>query len=327
MEEKLLDIKGHFLRNIEIQTQSLCNANCRICPYEKVSKMDEVGGYHKLPIDIIYSIVDEVSKYKNIDCIKPYMNNEPLLDNRIIDILRYIKSKGIATEISTNASCLSEELTKKIVDEQLIDDLRISFFSANKKKYKELMPGLDYDRTLQHIQFFIEYNRKHNNVILLQIIQVMYEGMNFYMEKKLLNNLFNGTKIHFFGYLDRAGNNDKKNSVILDEFSEYTLSGCKLARLEETMTIAANGNVILCSQDWMQKIVMGNIFRDSIEDIILGDKRIHFLRQLYGVEESSGDFPCKKCKLANIVLNNSNYVIQNFKGDFFMEPNDKKKYV
>ena len=324
MEEKQLDIKLQFPRNIEIQTQSLCNANCKICPYEKVSRMDKVGGYHKFPLEIIYSIIDDASKYKEIEFIKPYMNNEPFLDNRIIDILRYIKNKGIATEISTNASCLDEELTRKIVDEQLVDDFRISFFSVDKEKYKELMPGLDYDRTLQRIQFFIDYNRKHNNIIPLQIVQVMYDGMNLDAEKKLLNMLFKGTQKHFFGYLDRAGNNDKKNSTILIEYPEATLRGCKLARLEETMTIAANGNVIICSQDWAQENVLGNIIKESLKDIITGNKRTDYLRQLYGIGKCSEDFLCKKCKLANIALKNSNDVIQNFKGDYFMQPDDKK---
>ncbi|WP_019189873.1 radical SAM/SPASM domain-containing protein [Levyella massiliensis] len=313
-----------FPRYIEIQTKSTCNAYCTICPYNKVSTMKGIGGYHELSIDRIKSIIDEAAMHRgDIERIIPYLNNEPFLDERMVEILKYIKKRNLPVELSTNASRLNEDISRVIVDEKLVDDLRISFFSAFEHQYKKLMPGLDYYNTLGNIHAFINYNKKRGNAIPVQIIQVMYDGMDLDAERIKTNQLFNGTKIHYFGYLDRAGNMSVKNNLRLDDNSNIKLAGCKLKRLEERISIVANGNVVLCSQDWTQREVLGNVHVSSVEEIFQGEQRKERLERLYGQTNNMAGFLCKRCKLLCISYGGRN-PIQNFKGDFFMDPEDNK---
>ncbi len=280
-----------------------------------------------MPLERIKRIVDEVAVHKKeVERIIPYMNNEPFLDARIIEILRYIKERGIFVELSTNASVLDKAYTEQIVEEKLIDDFRISFFSGFASTYKTLMPGLDYVRTLENIKYFLNINRKKGNPVPVQIIQVMYKGMDLEAEKLKMKELFPDVEIHYFGYLDRAGNMEYKNELAVKDYSKASLQGCSLLRLEERFTITSRGNVILCSQDWLQKEIIGNVNKNEIQDIFLGNERREQLEKLYGQAKSEDSFLCKNCKLAKIQYYQSGQIVQNFKGDHFMYCNDKKVY-
>lgn len=60
-----------------------------------------------------------------------------------------------------------------------------------------------------------------------------------------------------------------------------------------------------------------------MEEIFQGEQRKERLERLYGQTNSKADFLCKRCKLLCISHGGSN-PIQNFKGDFFMDPEDNK---
>ncbi len=320
-----MDTKLQFPKYIEIQTQSLCNANCAICPYENISKTRGTNGIARMPEELIKRIIDELELHKEeVERIIPYMNNEPFLDNRMMDILRYIKEKGFFVELSTNASALSENRSEQIIKDRLIDDFRISFFSGYEYLYRKIMPGLNYQKTLHNIQYFLQMNKENGNPVPVQIIQVMHEKMDLKAEQRKMKELFPEVNIHYFGYLDRAGNMKCKNDLAIKDFSGASLRGCSLARLEERFTITAHGEVIICSQDWLNKEVIGNIAKNRIEDIFLGKQRERLLRQLYGERDSDDLFLCKRCKLANVQTDGSEVISQNFSGDKFMSPSDEK---
>ena len=242
----------------------------------------------------------------------------------MMDILRYIKEKGFFVELSTNASALSENRSEQIIKDRLIDDFRISFFSGYEYLYRKIMPGLNYQKTLHNIQYFLQMNKENGNPVPVQIIQVMHEKMDLKAEQRKMKELFPEVNIHYFGYLDRAGNMKCKNDLAIKDFSGASLRGCSLARLEERFTITAHGEVIICSQDWLNKEVIGNIAKNRIEDIFLGKQRERLLRQLYGERDSDDLFLCKRCKLANVQTDGSEVISQNFSGDKFMSPSDEK---
>lgn len=317
-----MDIKS-FPEYIEFQTFSLCNANCTICPYKNISKKLYDGKLIKLDMDCIKKLIDEIAKHKKeVKRVIPYLNNEPFLDNRIIEILRYIKSKGLFVEVSTNASNLNNRYAEKVINEKLIDELRISFFSAFPETYKKVMPSLQYNEVVKNINYFLDYNVKKGKPIDVEIIQVMYEGMNYEAESKRIKELFKDTRYHYFGYLDRAGNCKEKNKLFINKKEEKKLAGCSLRRLEDRFVIGADGDVITCSQDWIHEEVIGNVYNNSIKSIWNSKERKELLDKLYGNKESNIDFICNRCKLVNLNLDGN--IRLNFEGDNFMSADGTK---
>ena len=310
-------INSKFPKIIEIQTQSFCNGGCVVCPYKslniKPTRMDD---------KTLYRLLDEIKYHKDhIDRIIPYLNNEPSFDNRMISILRFLRDNNIFIEISTNISNWKTEDLKTIVDENLIQDFRISFFGHNKKLYKELMTGLDFEKNKDKVKYLLDYNKKNNNKIDIEIIVVLLPTLDAKKIKIGLDKIFDKPKVHFFGFLDRCGKVEiMKNELAINDSMEVI--GCSLNRPYERCCIYANGDVVLCSQDWEHEVVIGNINNNSIEDVWNSKKAKQIRRIVLGKEKCSKDFLCTRCKLA--ILKSNNKKILNFNGDKYMTSNDDK---
>lgn len=240
------ELKIKFPKIVEFQINSICNSHCTICPYSSIAKK---FGNSRMEDDQIEKIAQELDKHANeIERIIPYLNNEPFIDNRFINLLRRLKSKKKHTiEVSTNASLLTKEVSEIIVNEKLIDDFRISFFAGNEQEYKQLMPNLDFNKCKNNIKNFLEIN---NNVIPYQITLILVPWMDMKKNITQVKELFPNANIHPFGFLDRAGNLEQKNNLAINKDKNVKLIGCNLERPFERMCILANGDVILCSQDF-----------------------------------------------------------------------------
>lgn len=313
-------MKFKFPKIIEFQINSICNSHCTICPYSLIEKK---FGHTKMNDEQINKLVEEFDEHaEEIERIIPYLNNEPFIDNRFIDLLRRLKSKkNHEIEVSTNASLLTEEISKTIINEKLINDFRISFFAGNREEYKKIMPNLDFDTCVNNIKNFLKIN---NNTIPYQITLILVPWMN--MEKNIIQvkKLFPNANIHPFGFLDRAGNLKEKNDLAIDEKKKIKLIGCNLERPFERMCILASGDVILCSQDWSKEEIQGNVFETSMYEV-WNSKRAHDIKnKILGNIETPDDYICKKCKLA-VLSNEEGKKYLNFKGDKYMDANDEKR--
>ena len=314
------ELKIKFPKIVEFQINSICNSHCTICPYSSIAKK---FGNSRMEDDQIEKIAQELDDHANeIERIIPYLNNEPFIDNRFINLLRRLKSKKKHTiEVSTNASLLTKEVSKIIVNEKLIDDFRISFFAGNEQEYKQLMPNLDFNKCKNNIKNFLEIN---NDVIPYQITLILVPWMDMKKNIAQVKELFPNANIHPFGFLDRAGNLEQKNNLAIDEDKNVKLIGCNLDRPFERMCILANGDVILCSQDWSREEVQGNVFETSIYEVWNSKKAIDIKRMILGEIPTESNFICKKCKLA-ILADDENDKYLNFKGDIYMDENDEKR--
>lgn len=300
---------------IEFQTSSLCNAKCKICPYEVKQKKYAIQTMDDLMFEKIMCELDDNKPY--IKRVIPYMNNEPTLDIRLIDILRRLKLSNFFVELSTNFSGMTERLMASIVDEKLVDDLRISFFGGDELTYKELMPGLNFAKTYELINKFVKIN---NNIIHTEIYTVMCPWIE---KDNILNiqKLFPELQVHKLGYLDRAGNVECQKNALLDSDSRF-IFGCELYRPFERMCILANGDAIICSQDWDREVILGNVFLTSIKDVWNGEIAREVRNTFREGKVINGDFICKRCKLAIIKREGDFY--KNFLGDRYMSKDGKK---
>ena len=308
-----------FPKIIEFQTQTLCNGRCTICPYEQVKK---IIPYFRMSDEKVNLLIKELAEHKeDIERVVPYLNNEPFLDKRCISILRRLK-KNHFIELSTNASLLSKEVAETIVNEKLVDDFRISFFGGTKESYSRLMRGLQFEKVVENIQYFLAINRRNINT---QMTMILLPWLDMKKSIEEVKNLFPNENIVTFGYLDRAGNNKIfRNNLCMYEKDKIKLCGCNLERPFERMCIMSNGNVILCSQDWKNEIVQGNIFETSISEVWNSNESINIKKMVKGEVESSDNFLCKRCKLAKIKVEDR--MVLNFAGDKYMDEWDRKRY-
>ena len=189
------ELKIKFPKIIEFQINSICNSHCTICPYSSIEKE---FGHEQMKDEQIEKLLEEFDEHASeIERIIPYLNNEPFIDSRFINLLRRIKNKKNHTiEVSTNASLLTKEISEIIVNEKLIDDFRISFFAGNEQEYKQLMPNLDFNKCKNNIKNFLEIN---NDLIPYQITLILVPWMDM---KKTYHKSKNYFQMQIFILLD-----------------------------------------------------------------------------------------------------------------------------
>ncbi|NUY80473.1 radical SAM protein [Flavobacterium sp. MAH-1] len=318
--ETASDFNMVFPPIIEIQTYSRCNANCIICPYEAT---EAKYGITKMPDSLLQQILDEIRlNSHHVKTVIPYLNNEPSLDNRLIPTLQYLKSHGLKTEVSSNFSGFTESKIDTLIEQELVDDLRISFFGGTKASYSQIMPGLNFDQTVKKIEYFISKASGKQILDNTCLILVLSPELDISEETVALKKIFPHLRIRFFGYLDRAGNNTLKNDT-LKTYDGLQLSGCSLKRPFERCCIDASGNVILCSQDWDKEVIVGNVSQSSITQVWNSVSFKDVRDMILGKSHSDPDFICYNCKLAEFQTSSRSGIL-NFKGDRYVDQNDVK---
>jgi len=104
--KKLLTLKGP--RIIFIEPTNYCNYKCTICP---ITSMKRKKGFMNL--DLFKKIVDEASNI-GIKRINLQMYGEPLLHPKLLEMIRYAKSKkSFEVWFDTNVYLLDEKKNKR----------------------------------------------------------------------------------------------------------------------------------------------------------------------------------------------------------------------
>lgn len=128
---------------VEIETINRCNGVCEFCP---VNAMIDPREKHIMSTELFYKIIGQLEELKYDGRISLFSNNEPFLDERIIEFSKYMREHLPFAKIHmfTNGTLLDIEKFKQIIeylDELIIDnytqDLHLIKNSQDIKKYCE----------------------------------------------------------------------------------------------------------------------------------------------------------------------------------------------
>lgn len=108
--------------HVEIETVNRCNGNCDFCP---VSRKNDTREYKEMSQELFEKIIDELAELNYSGKLALFSNNEPFLDEKIIERHRYarVKLPNARLHLFTNGTLLTLEKFIEIVD--LLDELII----------------------------------------------------------------------------------------------------------------------------------------------------------------------------------------------------------
>ncbi|HEX9508022.1 MAG TPA: radical SAM protein, partial [Myxococcales bacterium] len=129
-----------FPRNIQIQTQTGCNADCVFCPYGATADSQPKG---KMDWGLFRKIVDESAHYR-VRRISPYLMNEPFVDREIFERIRYINEANPRAKviITTNGSLLTPPVVDRVLGlGEGLHEIAISVQGIDAEAYEKTMRG------------------------------------------------------------------------------------------------------------------------------------------------------------------------------------------
>ncbi|MBT3464710.1 radical SAM protein, partial [archaeon] len=100
-KEKIISIKPP--KQIEISLHKFCNFKCKMCQIWKNKE------FEKMPLENVYKIIDEATKFGSKNMTIQFLGGETLLYKDLDKAIWYATKKGFRTVITTNAYLLSHK--------------------------------------------------------------------------------------------------------------------------------------------------------------------------------------------------------------------------
>ncbi|MBI3582467.1 MAG: SPASM domain-containing protein [Nitrospinae bacterium] len=154
----------NFPHHAHIEPTTYCNIRCENCINDTVTV--ERRGH--LSISTLKDILKMMPFIRDISLLGL---GEPLMNPEILDMLEFIKSKGIVCRIATNGMLLDKIDIMKLLTS--IVQCIISFDAATKSKFEELRNGSDFDRIVKNIKGLVEIRNKNKIPIEISIHTVI----------------------------------------------------------------------------------------------------------------------------------------------------------
>lgn len=274
-----------------IEPTNACNLKCVFCARHKMHRQPQF-----LSLDQFKFVIDALIK-ENITT--PYItitgNGEPLLNRDIFMMIRYAKEKGFNVSIISNATLLDADKARNLIDSG-VDRCQFSFDSIEKCDYEQIRRNANFEKTLLNILNFLKMNKEGGFPVYVSISSVLCSLTESQQEKYLafwkslpVDNVYSSWLYTLQG-----------DSGLYDEASKSICGKayrtCSLPW--RVLSVAANGDMKACPQDFNNTYVLGNAFQNSIREIWNGEKMQKLRQALLRAkldEFTSINHDCAKC--------------------------------
>lgn len=271
-----------------VETTSHCNLKCSFCGNRDLKK--EERGY--MDFGLFSSLADQASG--KIGQFNLFHRGESLLHPQIAEMVKYARDRGIRNRINTNATRLTEEIGRRLIEEQL-DILSFSFDGYDREMYEKNRPNAKFDEVLKNILRFLALKKEMNSEKPFVSIEVMELDQRSPEEMKAMRADF---QARFAGLpLDKFVIRHPHNwagMVSIEDPSTLPKKRIPCPLLWHALVIFWDGSVLPCPQDFFGKLRLGDASKENLLDIWNGEA-LRNLRAEMASPDSLKRSPCVEC--------------------------------
>lgn len=258
---------------VRIETTNFCNANCIMCPREKMTRTKNTMPYFHFA-DLVVQAHE-----MGAELIAPFGFGEPLLDPSIVNKISFCTRMELDTFITTNGSLLTKYVAKALLDAGL-SHIRFSAHGLY-KDYERVHKGLSFGVLRENVFNFLEMRNGTSCKADVTVIPMNGEDIDDII------SFWEGKVDDIEIWRPHGWGGAKKY-----RFGERKLKTC--GRPDRgPVQIQSDGKVIPCCFLTNGEIILGDTYVDSIEDILKGEKYREFRRK-HDREDLTG-LPCEHC--------------------------------
>lgn len=283
-------IVEEFPIHLDLESTSVCNLKCFMC-FQSFDppKPDFMDLY------LFRRIIDEGVE-KGLCSIKAQYRGEPLLDSRMVEMVKYAKDMGvIEVMFNTNAILLTEEKSRALIQAGL-DKLICSVDGCTKEVYEKVRIGGKFKTVLENIKTLQRIKKELGSKKPVVRVQMVDTPRNHHQIREYLK---------FWGEIaDHVAVEDMLDWDMEDE-DHTPLKDFACAQLWQRLVILVDGDVLPCcraTRGGNEKLeVLGNAKKDVLADIWHSDK-LNRLRELHKNGKSHKIRMCRLCGLRELVV-------------------------
>lgn len=155
---------------VQLDLTNECNNDCIACwcnsPLLDDKKMPQEVKEKTLPFEKVIELIDELAEL-GVRSVYLTGGGEPFMHPRALDVMRYVKSKGIHLDMSTNFTLVDKEVAEKLLEAK-VDHLNLSLWSGDRDVYAVQHPNKSaetFDQMLEVIDYIVKRKKELNQTV------------------------------------------------------------------------------------------------------------------------------------------------------------------
>lgn len=281
----IIDVREYNTRDfntIGIETAALCNRSCVFCPNHEFKRPDDYMSW-----DMIHKILDDLVDMNYKGRIAPYIYNEPMRDERMLDIIALIREKLPKTciMINTNGDYFKSPADIEACFEAGLNQMMINIYAATDGDE-------DSERVAKGVQ---NAQRRHDQV------QEWVDGLDLDQTDSLYRHIKGracqvaakyGVEKDGSGF---GGGFELQNRSGLIEWIPPLKEPLKkmCVRPFRVAQINWKGDMLLCCNDYHGETACGNVMDSTVKELWNSDNMNTY--RLFLQQKRRDIFLCDKC--------------------------------
>jgi len=272
--ETVIPLSVPFIINVD--PADICNFQCKFCPTGDRKLMAKTPGrsHGIMDFELYKKIINDICEFeKPIKVLRLYKDGEPLLNPRLVEMIRYTKEKRCAERIdtTTNAVLLNPKKNTELIATGL-DRINISIEGINAQQYWEFSKcKVDFEKLVENIRHLYE-NKKQCEIIIKINGDILSEDdkKKFY---EIFGDIADGVYIeHIMACWPEFGIKEVEVNQELGLYGQPIKEIQVCPYVFYSFSINSDGLASLCFLDWSRKLIIGDAKKESVKDIWNGDK-------------------------------------------------------
>ena len=275
-----------------IESTNICNLSCIMCPTGRKEQLRKKG---YMDFELFKSIVDEMAPW--VQATTLHIWGEPLLHPKVFDMIEYCRKKGLRSEISTNATMLNEERSRRILDAGL-GAIYLCLDGMRPETYEQIRVNADYEKTNANIRGFVDMKHRggyRGTFVNLQIIE-MERTMGEVDEFVAAWKLPGVDRINVKPFDSWGGQIAAINALSTEDKPTQQRYACP--NLWYHTHVYWDGRIAMCDRDFNLAYDLGNVrSADGVVRVLdnWNGPKMQELRRLHAQGETAHVSPCNTC--------------------------------
>lgn len=156
----------HCPESLQIDTLNYCSCSCEYCNVKNGGSFNIPRG--KMPTEMVKYVIDYWGKFKEMKIIAPFVNGEPMLDERLFDICEYTTNHSHAFNlIDTNGTPYEN---RHLLLHPNLKLVRFTISANTPETYEKVHGRKLFDKALETFWWFDKNRLEHQNIVLHFIV-------------------------------------------------------------------------------------------------------------------------------------------------------------
>ena len=274
-----------FPQRLTLEITNHCNYRCVMCPSHL--EPDAKKGF--MTKRLFRNLVDQAAERLPVTLV-PFFRGEPLMHPEAADFLNYAKQKGLGPiQLANNGSLMDRQTAARLLDAG-VDFISFSLDTIEPDEYLAMRRGEPLAKVMENIMGLLDLRDQGNYPTQIQVSATRTEINQKSIDKFIAHwrNIADRTRIYY-----EHSKDGHLGSLDCPEVPE-SIPRKPCQKLYTDLVVYWNGQAAFCNHDWQRGDDLGDLNKQSIEDLWLGE-RYEKMRTAHNRPETITDSTCLYC--------------------------------